>query len=132
MPDCSDRVRIGDVDYESRADGPWNVLVNGQPLTSTVNEYVQLSKVFVADAFDKDSKEIRFVSQIETICFTVFNTIKQIKQNNGSEVTGSFVSQSSIRILYGILDWVITQRIRCYRNTIMEKCLGNYKQLGDR
>lgn len=92
MPISSTSVTIGEVEYEPY-DGPENIHVDGQPLRNTLEFYLQKSGIFVGDPFDKNSKEIKFVLQIERICHKIFDTIREIKDGGGEGMAAQMAAR---------------------------------------
>jgi hypothetical protein len=75
------------------SNGPENIHVDDKPLYNTVDLHLKESTISISigNNFNKDSKKIKFVSQIEEICFKIFDAITQIKINNGSKLDAALL-----------------------------------------
>ena len=71
-------VKVGEIEYVSPISRAHDIDVGGRPLDDLLLSYLRESEISVKDPFDRESKQIKFVPEVEDLCFKIFDAIKQI------------------------------------------------------
>jgi hypothetical protein len=149
-------VKVGEIEYVPPISHAHDIDVGGRPLDDLLLSYLRETEISVKDPFDRESKQVKFVPEVEDLCSKIFDAIKQIRDKGdledapllGSRLYESFASYwisellSSGRDVIGIKLWrqvlSITQKWEKNKKEFIHKgtpfffLAENYLLVGDR
>jgi hypothetical protein len=148
-------VKIGDVKYVPPINRAHDIDVGGKPLDDLLLSYLRRSEISVKDPFDRESKQIKFVPEVEELCFKVFDAVKQIRGNGDlkdATLLGTCLYQLFASYWIGLLStcqdvigiklwrevlsithkWEKNKNIDIHKGTPMFFLAENYLLVGDR